>query len=242
MATAVVSVKRPVHPDRVFFPILLGVMLLLVWLGFAKTYYAAGMIRAHLPAPIIHVHAAAATLWLITLIVQIGLVTARKVKLHMAVGLWGFGLAAALVVISMMAAYNSLRRELSPPGSGLDYRTFFIVPVTGALFFGCVAAWSYAVRRKPQQHKRLIMIATIAILDAAVGRFPYTVMPSLTGLKQSLVLFALLAIMMVYDLVTQKKVLKATWIPALAMVVIHLVRIPIGMTPAWIKLVDAIKG
>lgn len=242
MATTAVAVKRPVNPDRVFFPVLLGVMLLLVWLGFAKTYYAAGMVRAHLPSMAVHIHAAAATLWLVTLMVQIGLVTARKVKLHMTVGLWGFALAGVLVVLSMNAALDALRRNMSPPGSGLSPETFFVVPVTGAGFFLFAAGWSYMARRRPQEHKRLIMIATIAILDAAVGRFPYTVMPSLTGLKQSLVLFALLAVIAVYDVVTLKRVLKATWVPAVVLVVVHLVRIPLAMTPVWVKFADWVRG
>ncbi len=67
------------------------------------------------------------TLWLLTLILQIGLVTARKVKLHMAVGLWGFGLAAVMVVVGVLAAINALRRNMVPPGSGLSALTFFAV-------------------------------------------------------------------------------------------------------------------
>jgi len=242
MATTAVAVKRPVHPDRIFFPMLCGLMLLLVWFGFSKTYYAAGMVHAKLPSPTIHVHAIAATLWLITLIVQIGLVSARKVKLHMTVGLWGFGLAAGWVVIAMAAALDALRRNMSPPGSGLDPLTFFIVPVTGAGLFAWFAGWSYMARRTPLAHKRLIMIATIAILDAAVGRFPYTVWPSLTGLKQSLVLFVLLAAIMVYDLITLRRIHRATWIPAVALIVVHLTRIPFAQTHLWMRFAAMCQG
>ena len=121
MSTTVMAPRRTrVQPDRIFFPTMCLVILATVWLGFSKTYYAAGMVRAHLPAPIIHVHAALMTLWLLTLTVQTALVSVRKVKLHMAVGLWGFGLAACIIPIGSMAAVNSLRRDLSPPGSGLS--------------------------------------------------------------------------------------------------------------------------
>src|SRR5579859_4892571 len=119
MATAVMTARKTkVTSDRVFFPAMCLLILVTVWLGFSKTYYAAGLVTAHLPAPIIHVHAVFMTLWLLTLTVQTSLVSVRRVKLHMAVGLWGFALAATLVPVGTLAAINALHRDMSPPGSG----------------------------------------------------------------------------------------------------------------------------
>ncbi|WP_263410155.1 hypothetical protein [Terriglobus tenax] len=242
MATAAVSVKRPVNPDRVFFPVLLGLMLLTVWLGFSKTYYAVGMMTTHLPSPIVHVHAVVFTLWLMTLAVQIGLVSARKVKLHMSVGLWGFGLAALVVVLGALASRDSLRRGFSPPGSGLSPLTFFVVPMSDLVVFSVLAGWSYAARRKPQIHKRLIMLASITLLDAAIGRFPYTIAPHITPMGQLGVLFSFMVLMMIYDLVTLKKIHRATWIPAVATLALFLVRIPLAMTPVWMRFAELVRG
>src|SRR5215469_18390557 len=122
MATIAEPLRRPINIDRIFFPSMCVLILATVWLGFSKTYYAAGMVRAHLPSPIIHVHAAIFSLWLVTLAVQTGLVGAKKVQFHRKLGLWGFGLAACMVVIGLIAGTNSLRRGFSPPGSGLDPR------------------------------------------------------------------------------------------------------------------------
>src|SRR6516225_3499912 len=172
MATAVMTPRKAkIQPDRIFFPLICLTILVTVWLGFSKTYYAAGMVTAHLPAPIIHVHAAVMTLWLLTLTVQTSLVSVRKVKLHMAVGLWGFALAAILLPIGTLAAIDSLRRDFTAAWSGLSPLTFFVIPISSLVAFAVLAAWSYSVRRKPDQHKRLIVLATIPLLDAAVGRF-----------------------------------------------------------------------
>jgi hypothetical protein len=241
MATIAAPVKRPVNSDRIFFPAMCVLILVTVWLGFSKTYYGVGMVRAHLPAPIIHVHAVVFTLWLLTLIVQIGLVRAKKVQTHRKLGLWGFGLAATMVVVGLMAGTNALRRNMSPPGSGLDPKVFYIVPVSGILTFGVLVCWAYMARRRPMEHKRLIIFASLAILDAAIGRFPYTIMP-MGPMTQSLILIGLMLPMLAYDLVTLKKLNRATIISFLLIIALLFTRIPLGMTPLWLKFATFMRG
>lgn len=243
MSTAVVASRRArVQPDRIFFPAMCLVILATVWLGFSKTYYAAGLVRAHLPAPIIHVHAALMTLWLLTLTVQTALVSVRKVKLHMAVGLWGFSLAALMIPIGSAAAVNSLRRDLSPPGSGLSPLTFFVVPVSALLAFAVLAGWSYSVRRKPEQHKRLIFLATVPLLDAAIGRFPATIGIGQSPMSQLLMICMFPAALVIYDLVSRRKVLRVTWIASLMLLVMWLVRMPLAQTAPWQAFARMVHG
>jgi hypothetical protein len=241
MATVVMTPRKTkVNPDRVFFPLMCLLFLVAVWLGFSKTYYAAGLVTAQLPATIIHVHAAAMTLWLLTLIVQISLVSVRKVKLHMTVGLWGFALAVCMIPIGTLAAINSLRRDMSPPGSGLTPQTFFVVPVSALLAFAVLAAWSYSVRRKPDQHKRLILLATIPLLDAAIGRFPQTLGIASSPVAQLLLICIFPAVLIAYDVVSRRKVLRVTLIGSLLLLVVWLTRIPLAQTAprqAFAKLV-----
>jgi hypothetical protein len=243
MATVVMTPRKTkVNPDRIFFPSMCLLFLVTVWLGFSKTYYAAGLVTAHLPATIIHVHAAAMTLWLLTLIVQISLVSVRKVKLHMAVGLWGFALAACMIPIGTAAAINSLRRDMSPPGSGLTPLTFFVVPVSALLAFAVLGAWSYSVRRKPDQHKRLILLATIPLLDAAIGRFPQTLGIASTPVAQLLIICIFPAVLIAYDLVSRRKVLRVTWIGSLLLLVVWLTRIPLAQTAPWQAFAKLVHG
>jgi len=233
MATIALPPRRgKLHPDRIFYPIMCLLVLVTIWLGFAKTYYAAGLVRAHLPSPVIHVHAVVFTLWLLTLVTQISLVSARKVKLHMAVGLWGFSLAIVMVIVGVASGINALRRDMSPPLSGLSPLTFFAVPMFTIALFAAMAAWSYSMRRRPDYHKRLMMAANIVLLSPAIGRFPYTLTP-MGPTVQNLIQFAFLAVMVGYDLVVLKKVHRATWQGALVVVVVTLAMVPIGMTPLW---------
>ena len=216
MATTVVTPRKTrIQPDRIFFPLMCLTILVTVWLGFSKTYYGVGMVRAQLPATIIHVHAVVMTLWLLTLVVQTSLVSVRKVKLHMAIGLWGFGLACIMPVIGFMAGVNSLRRNMSPPWSHLTALTFFIIPVAAVLTFTILAAFAYKLRRRPDYHKRLIFIATFALMDAAIGRFPYTLGIAASPLAQTIWLLSFPAIIVVYDLVTLRRIHRATWTASL---------------------------
>jgi hypothetical protein len=231
-----------VQPDRIFFPSVCLVILATVWLGFSKTYYGAGLVAAHLPAPIIHVHAVAMTLWLLTLTVQTSLVSIRKVKLHMTVGLWGFALAVAMLPIGTLAAINSLRRDMSPPGSGLSPLTFFVVPVSALLAFGVLAAWSYSVRRKPDQHKRLILLATVPLLDAAIGRFPQTLGIANSPLSQVLLICIFPVALVIFDLISRRKVQRVTWVAFLFLLIIWLTRIPLAQTAPWQAFAKMVHG
>jgi hypothetical protein len=229
------------HADRIFFPLMCLLVLVTVWLGFAKTYYGAGLVRAQLPSLIIHVHAVIFTLWLVTLVVQTSLVSLRKVRLHMTLGLWGFALAAMMVVIGWMAAVNSLRRDMSPAGSGLSPQVFFVVPVSDILVFATLAGWSYAVRRRADQHKRLILFATIMLLDEAVERFPCTITP-MGPLAQMLIMFSFLAVMIGYDLISRRDIDRVTSIAALIIIFQQLLRIPLAQTATWQSFAQMIHG
>jgi hypothetical protein len=243
MATVVMTPRKTkVQPDRFFFPLMCLLVLVTVWLGFSKTYYAVGLVRAPLPNPLVHVHAVIFSLWLVTLTLQTALVSARKVKVHMAVGLWGFALAALMVIIGTSAAINSLHRDMSPPGSGLSPLTFFIVPLSGMLVFATFTGWSYAVRRKPDQHKRLIMFASIALLDAAVGRFPYTIAPHMGPLGQMLTMFSFLVVMAGYDLISTRRIHRVTALASLIIIVEQVARIPLAQTAPWQAFARLIHG
>jgi hypothetical protein len=223
---------RPANPksDRAFFGAMVVLLYATVYYGFAKTYYAAGMMRTTLPAPIIHIHAALMTLWLVLLLVQVALVLVRKVAWHRSLGVFGFMVALAMVIVGPIAATNALRRGEAP--LGLDALTFYIVPLTAIGLFAVFAFAAWRSRRKPAEHKRLILIANIALIDAAVGRWPVNFFEAHPP-AQDLVPFAFLLALVAYDLISQRKVLRSTIWASLVLMAVHLTRVPVGETHAW---------
>ena len=75
-----------------------------------------------------------------------------------------------MLVLGLLAAVDSLRRGTAP--LGLDAKTFFVIPISDILAFAGFVGLAYYWRRKPEAHKRLILIGTIAITDAAIARWP----------------------------------------------------------------------
>jgi len=57
---------RPVNKtlERIFYSGMAVLLCVCVFIGFSPTYYQAGLLRAPLPSPILHVHGPVFTLWI----------------------------------------------------------------------------------------------------------------------------------------------------------------------------------
>src|SRR5215471_1450295 len=73
--------------DHIFFSATVLMMAATVYVGFAPTYYMAGVFRAPLPSMIIHIHGAAFSCWILLLIAQTSLTSAGRVDIHRRMGL-----------------------------------------------------------------------------------------------------------------------------------------------------------
>jgi hypothetical protein len=126
------SRAMPRRFDNLFF---IGMALLImgtVFLGFAKTYFLAGVFRAPLPNLLIHIHGAAFTCWMLLLITQISLVSAGRVDIHRKLGIVGFSLACLMVVLGTLAAANMLARG-EPPFA--DAKAIYAVTLLDMVLF-----------------------------------------------------------------------------------------------------------
>jgi hypothetical protein len=228
---AVRVVRKPNRMwDRVFFSTMVLLILACVLWGFARTYFLAGMVRAPLPNLLIHLHGAAFTLWIVVLIVQTALISAKQIKVHRTLGIGGFCLAVVMVVLGLFAAADAMRRGSGP--LGLDAKTFFVIPITDMFLFSVFVFSAYRARSRPEAHKRLILIATIALVDAAVGRWPIAIFQQHPPL-QDVVPFGFLLLIVLFDLFSLRRVSRTTIWASLLLVAVHLTRVPIGLSVAW---------
>jgi hypothetical protein len=229
----VVRRDRPANPawDRVFFSGMIMLLWATVLFGFAKTYFMAGMVNAPLPNALIHVHGAAFTLWMVLLAVQEVLIAGRKIKWHKQLGLAGFGLAVAMLVLGVLAATDAMRRG-SDGHSGLGAETFYAIPITGILTFAVLVYLAYRDRFRPAAHKRLILIATIAISVAAVARWPVGFIQT-NPPSRNLIILGFLLLVVAYDLISLGRVLKTTIWASVFVMIVMVGAVPLGFTPAW---------
>src|SRR5271155_1599791 len=240
MATVVARHNVPAMPatgipgrrfDHVFFSGMALLLLVTIFVGFAPTYYLAGVFHAPLPSLIIHLHGAAFTCWILLLVTQTSLVAGGRVDIHRQLGIAGFLLACLMVILGVLAATDSLVRGGGPPGS--DPRIFYIVPLTDMVIFAVLIFFAFRFRSNPAIHKRLILIATIGLSLAALARWPITFVHR-KPLHAALVSYIFLILIVAYDLWSTHKLHRATlWAGAL-LVVVQQIRVPLAMTGPWL--------
>jgi hypothetical protein len=158
--------------DHRFFTGMAGVCALLVLIGFAPTYYLRSLTDNPPLSPLVHVHAAVSTGWMVLFLAQTSLVSAGRTDLHRRLGILGAVMAAALLVIGWMTAIDAARRGVAPPGAP-PQPGFLLIPLGTVGSFGILAGLALWNRRRSETHKRLMLLATIAILTPALARFRY---------------------------------------------------------------------
>jgi len=223
--------------DHIFFSFAALLMLATVFLGFARTYYLAGVFHANLPSFIIHVHGALFSSWIVILIVQTSLVSAGRVDIHRRLGLTAFMVAAVMVIVGVLAATDSLVRADIP---GRDARFFYIVPLTDMVAFAVLIFFAYRKRSDSAAHKRLIYLATSACLIAATARWPFFAQRNL--LRATLLAECFPLILVVYDLWATHKIHRVTLWGCTFLVLVQQLRIPIGHTHPWIAFATWIQS
>jgi len=205
-------------------------MLITVYVGFAPTYYLAGVFRAPLPSTVIHVHGAAFSCWILLLITQTLLVSSHRIDLHKRLGIAGFMLACVMVILGLWASTDRLARASSPPG--FDPYFFYIIPMTDMVIFGTLVLFAFRLRRESSAHKRIIYVATTALLIAAIARWPWGFVHR-NAPKAALVSYAFLCLLIAYDWWSMRKVHRATIWASAFLIFVQLIRLPIGKTAAW---------
>jgi uncharacterized membrane protein YozB (DUF420 family) len=145
-----------------------GAILVTVFFGFAPTYYLLDSFAT--VTPLVHVHAAVFTAWVLLLLTQTALVTAGRVNLHRRLGIAGGVLAPLLLIVGAATTIAVAQRISGPPHFAPPGRAMLALVTLVA--FGLTAGLGLVKRRNPQAHKRLLLIATINLTLAAVNRLP----------------------------------------------------------------------
>lgn len=216
--------------DHYFFSGTAWLMLASVFVGFGPTYYLAGVFNAPLPSRIIHLHGAVFSCWILLLIVQNSLASAGRVDIHKKWGLAGFLLACLMVIVGWVAATDRLVRGTAPPG--VDTYAFYITPMTDMVVFATLIFFAYRARRDPSAHKRIIYIATVGILIAAIARFPFSWLFHKAP-HAAIASYAFLLLLIAYDLWSTRKIHRATLLAGGFLIFVQQIRLPIGKTAAW---------
>jgi hypothetical protein len=214
-----------------FFFWLSALLLSFLLIGFAQTLYLRAFTE---PEPIpayLHVHGVVLTSWYVWLVVQTSMVRTGRTATHRRLGVIDAVIGAAVVIAGPMATLGVVGRlraagfdwdtDMSALGAlgveGVPMLNFASQVVWAnfasiAVFAGLLAA-AILLRRMPQAHKRLIVLASIAIVGPALARISrWPVFGGEDGPFISVVFLGLLLVVIAHDLVTARRLHRATWI------------------------------
>lgn len=234
MATVGTHARRKSRIDDWFLSGMAVVSLIAVFVGFARTYFLAGLFWAPLPNRLLHIHGAVFTLWMALFVTQIGLVAARRLPLHRSIGLFGFSLAVVMIVLGVLAAGDRLARHSKVPDNETleDVRAFSAVTIGDMVMFGAFVSLGYRHRNNPATHKRLMLFATFALLDAAFDRWsvfdPYPL-----PLVNLICFVPLIVATMAWDWWSSGKVQRVTIWATLFLLAVQEARHLVGYTAGW---------
>jgi hypothetical protein len=165
MATVVARPRLALSAERRFFLTTAIALLALSMVGFGPSYYLMRFTGAPALPPIVHLHGMVCTGWMLLLVAQAGLISARRLDLHRLAGSGGVLLAAVIVATGLQIAVSRSRppRDFTP-------EAFLIFPFTAMALFAFFVALGAIQRRDPAAHKRLMLLGTMSLVVPAGAR------------------------------------------------------------------------
>lgn len=223
--------------DRRFFTGMAMAAMLVVFAGFAPSYYLKFVIGrptvsgVQTLSPLLHVHGLVFTAWMILYLVQTRLIAARRVGLHRRLGVAGAVLAAAMVAVGCAAAIDAARRGATPPG-GPPPLVFMAIPFADMVIFSTLVGAGIWFRARADIHKRLMLTSTISLLTAAIARLPGVI--PLGPLAYFALTDLFVVACLVYDRMTRGRVHPAFWWGGGLLLASQVGRLALSGTAAWL--------
>lgn len=169
--------------DRLIYVFMAVLFILTAVVGFAPTSSAliAAVASGERPAPplYLHFHAVSMSAWLALLLMQTGLVATGRSALHRRLGMASVVVAPAVAIsMTLMTVLPALAViRLTPTqvaAFGIDVDAlwgFRVTQLRAIVLFALFAGWAFVVRRTDSEtHKRLMIVATVVPLNAALSR------------------------------------------------------------------------
>ena len=152
---------RDASPARYFYLHMALACAAIAFLGFAPTYFvplANGTLSA---SPVIHFHGLLFFTWSLYFVFQTWLAASGRMVSTARSASLGVSLATAMTIFGFLASVHVMQRSAAI-GQNEAGIAFSIVPMSGIVFFAVVFVLAIMNTRKPEIHKRLMLLAGIS--------------------------------------------------------------------------------
>ena len=198
------------HPwDRFAVPAMVALIWLGILMGFVPQIVAEAQRNDRVYPLAVQMHATAFVGWLLFLTAQVTLIRRGNLALHRRLGVFGAILAAAMVVLGLWVSYVVDRADFGTPREDPAFASVQILDMLG---FGVLVVSGLLNRRDPAGHKRLMLLATLCLVDAGFTRWWGRSLEGLIGkslLGEWLAIFLgnvlLIVAIGLYDLATRRR-------------------------------------
>ena len=220
-----------------------GALAAVMILAFGRTFYAKFLFDLPPLSRMAVLHGILATLWLGLHVTQARLIAAHRVDIHRKLGILAAVVGVLLAVQALDLGITRVATGHAPPGR--NPLEFLSVPIGTTTMFVLFLASALALRKKKEWHKRLMLLATMALLVPAAGRLDGLIMHPL-GLPRGMVALPLTAVFVlwawVHDWRKRGRVHPVFILGGLALLVSIPLRTWIGYTDTWLPIARWIVG
>lgn len=147
-------------------------IFLIVFAGFARTYYLKILFGTRALPLLLHLHGLVFTLWFALFFIQVRLVARHRVDLHRRLGVLGAVLAPLAACVAIAVAFHAGRRSYLTNPASLTVSSVrpLALDFGSSLTFAFLVAAALYFRRLSDIHKRLMVLASCGLLLPGMGR------------------------------------------------------------------------
>jgi hypothetical protein len=217
MNTNVAALDARAPPQR-FHAGMAWMLVVVAVVGFAPRSMA--IVGGTMPNPplVVHLHAAVMASWTLLLALQATLAIGGRMDLHRRVGMASLIVAPA-VLIMLIAVTIVRQNDAAGTPAGPIVNNILFLQLRAIVLFPVFFVWALRTRvSDPQTHKRMMLLATLMLIDAAIARMdwlPWNVFPR-DYLAIHLYLLLLIVPALAYDALTLGRIHRA-WLAGLAL-------------------------
>ena len=204
-------------------------MAVLVVAGFWPTYFQPLFAGTLDLKPIVEIHAVVYLGWIVLLLTQALLAFSRRLNWHRKLGWFTAGYAGLMVVVVLMALVQRFSRLVASGEVREAHQSLVVSGVDLLLFIGFLVP-AILYRKKPQIHKRLIIVATVVLMGPAAGRLTFlTPGPLMLAVMLSPILLGI-----VFDIATRRRA-HMVYVTGLILFVASMARLPLQNSETWLS-------
>lgn len=220
-------------PKRWFYSSLSLLAAIIVAAGFWKTYWGLLIDGTLDKSWVVDLHAAVFVGWIILFITQATLIFRGRTDVHRKVGKFGIFYGFVIIGMGLFVALHQLAVSVAA-GKVAEAQAFLLIPLVDMIIFPIFFGAAIYYRRKPELHRRLMLVATTELLTAAVARLDLDAYVH-AHWSVFVIWLAPIYLAMIYDYLT-KKIIHPVYVLGMIVLSATMLRVFAVETDAWLSI------